>query len=269
MRYESLLEKIIDHQGYDLDAKFAHFNRLCFGGALPKVPVKFAVLKGSAGVAKCKFRQPGATKSMSRAQRRALPAFLADGSLSIVLDRTYLRTEEEIDAILVHEMIHVWFYIQNDFTENHGLAFLRKLRECEAKTGFKIPVTEKMADREVAPNVPDQTLIVVTHVRPNREVLYAILNKTAFDKAEAQIRYDWVMRGGDKDRFIAYEVTSPLWTAHSFRVPVQRPTSIWGKWVGRARRGAMKFYYLRKPELLDDLLENGKLRFSLKNDPLV
>jgi hypothetical protein len=267
MRYITLLEKVIDHQGYNLDAKFAHYNRLCFDGVLPKIPLKFSVLKGAAGVCKYKTLTAGVRQGMSLRQKRQLPTRLMDGSLRIILDRKYLRSEEEIDAILVHEMIHAWFAIQGDYHENHGSSFLRKLRECEAKTGLKIPVTERVAEKEIAADIPDVKLIVILQQRDGREPVYAVVNPTAFSKAEVAIRHQW-WNSGTNGNLLIFEITSPLWTAHSFRVPVQRPLSLHGQWVigGRSRRGSTKFFYMRNRELLDDLMENGKLLMNLKGD---
>lgn len=274
MRYEDLLESIISHQDYDLVGKFNHYNARCFNNELPPIPIKFAVLKGLAGVCKCKWiTNPTMVRpNMSRHQIRQLPGTLVPNTLQIGLDRKYLRTEEEIDAILIHEMIHAWFMVNGDFTENHGSKFLAKLRDCQNKTGLRIPVTEKLENKEVAANIPDKELVVLVEYRSNEVPLYAVINKTAFDKAESAIIEQWIEYSekyngrnttGRQNTLTAYVVKSPLWTAHAFRVPEQRPLSLYGTWVGRSKRGAIKFYYLQSQDLIDDLKANWTPRFSM------
>lgn len=237
MRYDEL----ISANDYDLKGKFDHYNKLCFGGQLPEIPLRFAKLKNLGGICGSQWIRQTST--------------LVPGSIYITLDKTYLRDEQSIDAILIHEMIHAWFYWQNDFREDHGMQFQAMRKKLSAIVGFAIPTTEKM-ENQVLADISIQRLVVFLRFPKNKSDKIAFFISTAdYGKRKApEYAAFWEASGPYYDaRFVAYEIASPAWSQKAVQMRLQRPLTF----------RAATFYVLTDDALLDDLEANGTIIFDI------
>ena len=141
-----LIEKRIAHASTSLQALYRELNQHLFNGELENVPVAFGKSpKGSAGITR------------SRAQvLRGVPRWAGGmktipGSITVTIN-AYDYEEEVLRGILAHEMVHVWTAQNNKHdTNQHGMYFLSKLREIQAKAPFKIPVSHESETAEFGP----------------------------------------------------------------------------------------------------------------------
>lgn len=137
---DDLLEEA-NGSGYDLKARFDHWNKLAFGGSLPEVPLKWCKSRRYSGM--CKY-------------------YIRNGVIerpSIEISNLYDRDEAGFDAIMLHEMIHLFFTVEFPTEREHsrrldrgghGTLFEKKAEELSKKTGIKISVTDDLKDA-VAP----------------------------------------------------------------------------------------------------------------------
>ena len=115
---------------------FNHFNKLCFGGKLPPVPIEMSNARRSLG--QCVYRivaLPGGKKQKTDFRIR----------LSQVVD----LPERELEDIVIHEMIH--YYIDsNQFTDTstHGILFQDMMNRINATFGRNITISHKSTKEE-------------------------------------------------------------------------------------------------------------------------
>jgi hypothetical protein len=256
-----LTEEAVSHKEYNLAAKFDHFNKLCFDRTLPKVPIRWGTLKTALGVCKASIFVPPEYREEKREIQRA-KAILLPETVNIVMNDAFVREEEKIDAILVHEMIHAWLYFNGDLWEQHGSKFLAKLRDCEARSGLDIPLSENMKDAEFADHVDlSKKHYVLIMTRDTSPPCYAIINPTIFKRLEDAMRHDWWNKGVRGATLTAWETASEAWNKKAQNAPLQRPKTVTGY------KGGVKWFYIKDGELLRDLEANGKKLFSVANEP--
>jgi hypothetical protein len=254
MRFHELSERMIDAVEYDLQGKFDHYNRVCFDGELPKMPLRFASLKGLGGHCTCRFvvdpKMAKAPKSM-----RTIGANIIPGSISITLDKKYMRDEQQFDALLIHEMVHAWFFHHNDLRENHGLKFLAKCKECEAKVGFAIPRTEKMDNPVLSDNITLQRFVVLFQIQKMGSPLYAFVNAQSFaNMNNPTLKGQFSLRAGSGAKLYAFEVQSKFFTQAALASPVQRPKALYGA----GGKGGVKWFYKRNRADFDLLFKEAQ-----------
>lgn len=242
-----------------LQEKYAYYNRLLFDGILPTIPITWATLKNIGGVANAKLIIDPATR---RATRMEIRLGLKDkhsgrkvdpASIAIRLSSTYKRSEQATDAILIHEMIHVYFFVTGRPGENHGLAFLKMVRQCSQKVGFEVPIRDVVDGLELNDQLAAKLndIGVILGRKRDGMYVYAIFGVNALranqalliDKVSYLLKYNYWKEG-----WIG-TIVSPAWTAQSLKMPILR------KWTG-------KFFILRDPPLVADLMQNGVALFK-------
>lgn len=220
---------------YPAAQRFDAFNAVLFDGQLPKIPIQFYNLKTAGGV--CKARRVRATQQ------------LVPGSLLIQLSSRYLRTPDQFDGVLVHEMIHAYMYVTGHMDENHGRLFQAKLTELQSRVKFTIPLTDDTKDLDLKDSKPKTYVVLVlpptTPVDQGRRS-YALLSDSvlghANDMAIASLRRN-------NPGLVVYKITTPEWTRFAAVKTVQR--NIY----------KVKFYYEneRTTPLLNQLEAQGEV----------
>lgn len=249
MRYCDLLETA----GYDLQARYSHFNELLFNGRLPLIPLRFGALKGAGGVCKASVTVPAKYAKQPTVVRKRFAKLVPD-SVNIVISKTYQRSQQAMDAILVHEMIHAYiFLIEGDLYEQHGSLFLSHIKRCNGILGWDVPLKDKVEGLEVSEDIGLKTYVVVVRSDAAGKPYYAILAPAAFEKLKADLE-TYTARCGPKDWLKAYEITSEAWTHKALKATVQRP----------AQRFKIKYFYFTDDALLADLEQNGKLLLNAR-----
>lgn len=223
-----------------LKQHFDEFNRLYFDGKIPEMPLSFKKMKNVGGVFLSKSLQ------IHKYAKRQL----IRGSESICIDTTYARSQEEIDKLLLHELIHAWVVcVENDLDDNHGPAFMRKLREVSQKSGIDIPLTEKIDNLLLSNQTPKPVGVIVQST--DRGPAYAIVSANILQGKSAEIQADWMKRYyAEKHPLKAYVVTSPGWTVRASRDTVQRNTK------------KLAYFYIKDEDLIAEITSMGKLVFD-------
>ena len=131
-----------------VERKFAEFNRLCFDGKLPPIPVEITQAKSYLG--KVVFRREksflGKTK---HSDFRMLISNRRDLDASVV------------DDTILHEMIHYWIlYNGIKDTSTHGEVFRRMMHDLNSRFGRKMTVSHRVTKEEMNNNQERKTNLV-------------------------------------------------------------------------------------------------------------
>ena len=173
----------IEVSSIDLNSLYDQFNKEYFYNELPKIPIKLS----------SRTKQSGGWVDGKRQH---------DGTIipiSMTISSFFKRTnEDEVKGIILHEMIHVWQYING--LAGHGMDFLNKLKELQKKVKFIIPLEDSVNNFEksdmVKTTIKDVVLIfknnnfsiVVCKNEMIKDNLFHILNSFGgmikFDKVE-------------------------------------------------------------------------------------
>lgn len=247
---------------YDLQGRYDEFNRLYFGGELPRIPLAFRPLKNFGGAVKAKVMPigPATHPALVRLGRPKYQAGeLNRESLNMVISSTYVRTQKQFDEILLHEMIHVWeMAIAGVYYENHGPTFLKKRDEVAKASGIDIPLTEDVRGLEMAnPNAVEVGVIL----RPYGDQ-YGCVMMTANVLKKSLPEIQELAR----DKVSVYTISTPLWQEKAQRNPLQRKFAVDRKRLGANRQietyrayNLNLSWYKVTPEEAADLKANGKL----------
>ncbi len=118
----------------NLEIIFDYYNQKLFNNELPKIPVKFSDDIDCAGICHCDFFMKKMHPKLNLLQNYYVP-----NTLLIEISSKYKDNYQRIEAILLHEMTHAWFYSYDKPKIGHGKKFRKKIRKLSAKAGFKIP----------------------------------------------------------------------------------------------------------------------------------
>lgn len=228
----ALPEAAGDSFNYDLKAKYAEFNAKYFNGELPECKVRFGVLKGKGGVCRCKLKPPATPQPSPRVLKaRGLSKHhgytLVPGSLSITISSAYERNPRDIDAILLHEMIHAWFYYKEDWGVHHDGPFLRMREELSRKSGIDIPLTDDTKDLAVSAEVGTKRIGVLIYERGDGTVNFGLVSAKAMEtvKTRALEKVSWIEKTKRTPMLHVTMkiVSSPFWTRKALSgIPVSR-----------------------------------------------
>lgn len=235
---------VVDPAKYKVYSRYAKFNKQFFNGELPKIPITFSRLKNVGGF----------VNAITTRKTKYDTPVLKDGSMFMKISTTMLRTEQGLDEILLHEMIHVWFFHKGDFKENHGSKFIRKAKEIGDIVGYKIPLTDNITALDIHEDAI-KTIAVLLFKETNGQYVYATVSATAARDKLATINeyFAKYLEERKMGNFAGlYLINTAMWNKHALKSPAQRMAA-----------GKLKRYYLRDPLLVDDLIKNGKLVHSV------
>ena len=226
----ALPEAAGDTFNYDLKAKYAEFNDKYFGGELPECKLRFGVLKNAGGHCTCKTVTAAADRLppkvlKARGLHRLHGAKVVPGSLAIVLSTTYQKDHTGLDQILLHEMIHAWFYSKNMLHVDHGKEFLEMRAKVSKMSGIDVPLRDDTRNLELSDDVGLRSVAVLIY-RKNGEVNYALVNANAMRnvKHRALEKVKWIdYTRRSKNLHVTMKiVTGPWWTRKAMTMTVQR-----------------------------------------------
>jgi hypothetical protein len=143
-----LRKRLLDETpGYDIEQHFEEFNRRLFSGQLIEdFPKEFQTLKGVSGRVTYNAQKGGRPEhdcAMCR-QGRFAGFAVAPGTLHLVMDNRYQRSESEYDGILLHEMLHVHFAQTGDLAQGHGAKFVAMAERLGHQVGLTIPIQDNL-----------------------------------------------------------------------------------------------------------------------------
>ena len=103
-----------------IEKSFNSLNYMYFNGDLPSVTIKYCNSKSYMG----------------------LFCIQKNKSHIIKINKHYNISDNDIEDILVHEMIHLWQYI-NGYKDWHGYSFIKKMNEINNYGKHNVSITEK------------------------------------------------------------------------------------------------------------------------------
>lgn len=123
-----------------VNTKFEEFNRLCFEGKLPPIPV--AVTQAKSYLGKVVFKKnTGFLKKTKYSDFRMLISNRRD------LD------SDVVDDTILHEMIHYWILFNGiRDTSTHGEVFRRMMHDFNRRFGRKVTVSHRVTKEEMERN---------------------------------------------------------------------------------------------------------------------
>ena len=127
-----------------IEQQFERFNRLCFKGELPAIPIRLSNAKSFMG--KLVYRT-----------RRDLPGRKHAYDLHLVFSTRLDVDEQEIEDTILHEMIHYYIHYQGlKDTSTHGVLFRRLMDELNTRYGRHITVSRRLSADERQQMAGDQ-----------------------------------------------------------------------------------------------------------------
>jgi uncharacterized protein YqgQ len=186
----------------ELKGLYDKFNRLYFDGRLPSIPVIFKSLKNVGGQAIASINSVTKVVTVKGIQ---ISSFIE-------------RSDDYLQAILLHEMIHVDLYIQgviNTFGDRsgHGLEFKLKMRDVEQKSGIKIPLVDILSGN-VSSNIKTKFFQVVLAYNKGSNTYYisvlrdGLINVEIFRAYSSRLEkgYDYYLIRSDDRELLKYPV---------------------------------------------------------------
>jgi len=166
----------------DLKRLYRQFNQKFFQNKLPLIPITVSKqLKHSTAVTHAQLRKKGGKY-----------VELIPNSLSLVFNGNFEMPDDFLIGVLLHEMIHVSFYVEDlsQFPrESHGSQFLNKLYQLERLSGYKIPVTDSVSQISSAAK---QKRVGVIVLRPKDQSAgrpaFILVRLEAWAKRQSEIR---------------------------------------------------------------------------------
>ena len=151
---------------YSLESKFDHFNRTLFEGRIPPCPLNWAYINHAGGITY--YTSFGRT--------------IIPGTLRIEINTKFKRTEQNLDALLIHEMIHAFLAVTSgDGDGKHGWRFQSMAHKLSAQVGYQIPLKDDVGDLEVTNDEKPLTTVVMYKDRKQRCWFANYYSATAFD----------------------------------------------------------------------------------------
>lgn len=144
MKFKEFLNEDPEALRIDLKELYSKFNKMLFNNELPtNFPVRWNNSKNAAGLVRYGTQiDDEGNKVLTRI-------------VSLSISRALDHDVHDIEATMVHEMIHVWLKTQGiiDTTGGdtaHGIEFQEKRKELENIWGYEIPDTEDVTHKKVA-----------------------------------------------------------------------------------------------------------------------
>lgn len=254
--------EMADFGSYDLQARYDHYNALLFGGELPRIPIRWANIKAGGEVRiRIRGRRPDPRLVRMGVVGRYHGMEVVEGSHQMLISRLFKRSERGLDAIMLHEMIHVYFHHVGDFSEGHGPAFVSMARSLGEKVGFEIPLTDKI-EHGLSDGVRSREVGVQLVYKKDGGVNFAMTTARNMVAGLPGLLDRWrrltapEMMGNYAVRTEFYTVSSPRWTEFGIRYGLQR----------REPRN-IGYYRLEDPAALEELRSDGRLLASLPESP--
>ena len=120
-----------------LEERFDTFNRMCFDGALPRIPIRLSRARTFVG------------RLIYRPVRDWRGRVVRREDFVLRISTYFDLPEAEIEDTLIHEMIHYWIAWKGiKDTSSHGKEFRRIMKEINALHGRHLTISHKSTPEE-------------------------------------------------------------------------------------------------------------------------
>ncbi len=227
---------------YPIRSRYDLFNRQFFDGKLPVIPLDIRPLKGLGGKVEFQVRKPvGSSREYT----------LIEGSLKLTLSNMFQKTEAEIDSILLHEMIHVYFAAMGDYKENHGAKFMAMRRALSQKSGILIPVNERVTDLNLTSSKTKPVAVMVIK-KEDGAMQYGVMAPTGALANAEKMKETWAGRTKFSriESVGMYIIDTLLWTSQAAKMSV-------------SRNDIKGLATMRDPQLAEDIRQHARLIWAV------
>lgn len=166
---------------HNLPQLFTQLNGKYWGNEIPKVPVKYASLKGKTGVAGATFFSKGTGRNKE---------YRLDKLSYIKINKNVLMDVNYTSDIMMHEMIHLKMFMQNIFRTSggdkaHGKEFLDEKRTREKIYPRSIPVSDDV--KHALSDNATKKHGIFTYEKPDGTFVYQLYNLGPWQKEQASL----------------------------------------------------------------------------------
>ena len=121
-----------------LEERFDTFNRMCFEGALPRIPIKLSSARSFVG----RLQYRPVRDWRGRTVRRE--------DFVLRISTRFDLPEAEVEDTLIHEMIHYWIALEGiKDSSTHGKVFRAKMQEINGRYGRHLSISHKSTPEEL------------------------------------------------------------------------------------------------------------------------
>lgn len=127
--------EFINKKTYNLSGRFEHWNNKLFNNEI----------KLEKGISFGKMHRKGVSGStyyMAKRRNSKSKHYTAVIELRIVINDKLKLTQEYLDMILIHEMIHAYYAHVKMYDAGHGDLFIGMAKDLSKKVGFEIPLKD-------------------------------------------------------------------------------------------------------------------------------
>jgi hypothetical protein len=200
----------LEEPDYDIQARYDHFNRMLFNSVLPKV--------------KCIWNRR--LKAGGRVWAELIPDPYRRGhqiadmkTCTLSLSPRYSRDARGFDQMLLHEMIHVYFFDKGDTNHGHGVAFERMRERLSTMVGFEIPRRDDTEGLALANDKIKPVLVLIADEK-GVPTLCTVLASSMLAKAdEIETHYTKIMPRTPYTRIRLLIMSTTAWTKVSGQSP--------------------------------------------------
>ncbi len=121
-----------------LEERFDTFNEMCFGGALPRIPIKLSGARGFVG------------RLQYKPVRDWRGRVVRCEDFVLRISKRFDLPEAEVEDTLIHEMIHYWIAFAGvRDSSTHGRVFRAKMKEINSLYGRHLTISHKSTPEEL------------------------------------------------------------------------------------------------------------------------
>lgn len=132
-----------------IEAKFDEFNKLIFGGELPRIPIVLSKRKGQVASFSCRLY-----KIFFLKKKYIDPKF--------TFSTRYDYTERQLEDVIIHEMIHYYIRFKGLKDEgSHGPIYVKIMNEINQKFGRNITIKQDTKEVGLVDTKPKERIIAV------------------------------------------------------------------------------------------------------------
>ncbi len=162
IRFKEFLTEAITKSS--LKKLYTDLNKKYFGGQLMDIPISFKSLKNQSATVITRFN-PRTNELIS---------------ISMTVDNSRQWNSQALTAIMLHEMIHVYFSMKGDYHQAHGKEFEAMRKRLKQQSGLEIPRDENASELKVYDKIKPKDLFVILADFGNKK--YAMFaSKKAYD----------------------------------------------------------------------------------------
>lgn len=162
--------------------KFDEFNRLCFGGVLPPLPLRLSNARRALGMFVYPTRYPDSSPR-------------GTGECHLRISTRLDLPENDVEDVIIHEMIHYYiWYMRIPDTGPHGKAFHAMMDRINRLHGRNLTVRHRTAEEEQATDTHSRDhYICVTSWRDGTRAVTSCARTRIFEinrvfRAETRVR---------------------------------------------------------------------------------